>query len=74
MLNTHNSLIIREQQNKIEAPADSRKRPPFKGGCFVLIVKILFSAQKCPIWNHYFIFTNYFIIFAKFIPHPDGGK
>ena len=23
MLNTHNSLIIREQQNKIEAPADS---------------------------------------------------
>ena len=23
MLNTHNSLIIREQQNKLEAPADS---------------------------------------------------
>ena len=23
MLNTHNSLIIREQQNKVEAPADS---------------------------------------------------
>jgi len=26
MLNTHNSLIIREQQNKIEAPADSREK------------------------------------------------